>query len=188
MMPVVLLLLIALSVAMDVTAVAASFALKRFPTRDIARLAVTFGSFQCAMALAGAVGGEVVARYFEAWDHWIAFALLLWVGGKMIHEARQDHGDEIAGVDPKLPLRTLMVLGVATSIDALAVGATLPTLELPIVTSAAVIGLVSFAMSFFGAWAGRAVGESFGSRVEIVGGAVLIAIGIWTVVEHLTGG
>lgn len=187
-MTVALLLIIALSVAMDVTAVAASFALKRFAMRDIAKLAVTFGSFQFAMALAGALGGNAANRYLERWDHWIAFALLAWVGGKMIHEALEDHCDEIEKVDPKLPLHTLLVLGVATSLDALAVGATLPTLDLPLVASATVIGIVSFGMSFFGAWAGRVVGEKFGSRVEIAGGTVLIAIGVWTVVEHLTGG
>ena len=173
---------------MDVTAVAAAYALKRFRMRDIAKLAVTFGSFQFAMALAGALGGNAANRYLERWDHWIAFALLAWVGGKMIHEALEDHCDEIGKIDPSLPLHTLLVLGVATSIDALAVGATLPTLGLPLLTSATVIGLVSFAMSFFGAWAGRALGERFGSRVEILGGVVLIAIGIWTVAEHLIGG
>jgi putative Mn2+ efflux pump MntP len=187
-MTIALLLVIALSVAMDVTAVAASFALKRFATRDIAKLAITFGTFQFAMALAGALGGNAAGRYLERWDHWIAFVLLAWVGGKMIHEALEDHCDEVDKVDPRLPLHTLFVLGVATSIDALAVGATLPTLELPLATSAAVIGLVSFGMSFFGAWAGRKIGEKFGSRVEILGGTVLIAIGIWTVAEHLTGG
>ncbi|MFA6954788.1 MAG: manganese efflux pump MntP family protein [Thermoanaerobaculia bacterium] len=187
-MTVGLLLLIALSVAMDVTAVAASFALKRFSMRDITKLAITFGSFQFAMACAGALGGHAAERYLERWDHWIAFALLAWVGGKMIHEALEDHCDDIEKIDPTLPLHTLLVLGVATSLDALAVGATLPTLELPLVASAAVIGIVSFAMSYFGAWAGRRIGEKFGSRVEILGGAVLIAIGVWTVVEHLTGG
>jgi putative Mn2+ efflux pump MntP len=186
-MTIVLLLLIALSVAMDVTAVAASFALKRFSMRDITKLATTFGSFQFAMACAGALGGHVAERYLERWDHWIAFALLAWVGGKMIHEALEDHCDDIEKIDPTLPLHTLFVLGVATSLDALAVGATLPTLELPLLTSATVIGIVSFAMSFFGAWAGRKLGEHFGSRVEILGGVVLIGIGVWTVVEHLTG-
>ncbi|MBI2214380.1 MAG: manganese efflux pump [Acidobacteria bacterium] len=186
-MNIALLLIIALSVAMDVTAVAASFALKRFSFRDIAKLALTFGSFQFAMALAGALGGNAANRYLEHWDHWIAFALLAWVGGKMIHEALEDHCDEVEKVDPNLPLHTLFVLGVATSIDALAVGATLPTLELPLATSAAVIGVVSFGMSFVGAWAGRAIGEKFGSRVEILGGIVLIAIGVWSVAEHFIG-
>ena len=187
-MTIALLLLIALSVAMDVTAVAASYALKRFRMRDIAKLAVTFGSFQFVMALAGALGGSAANRYLERWDHWIALALLTWVGVSMIREALEDHCDEVGKLDPRLPLHTLLVLGVATSIDALAVGATLPTLGLHLVASAAVIGVVSFGMSFFGAWAGRAIGEKFGSRVEILGGTVLIAIGVWTVVEHLTGG
>ncbi len=185
-MTIALLLLIAFSVAMDVTAVAASYALKRFRMRDITKLAVTFGAFQFVMALAGALGGNAANRYLERWDHWIALALLGFVGVSMIREALEDHCDEVEKLDPKLPIHTLLVLGVATSIDALAVGATLPTLGLPLLASAAVIGFVSFAMSFVGAWAGRAVGETFGSRVEILGGVILIAIGIWTVVEHLS--
>ena len=184
---VLLIILIALSVAMDVTAVAASYALKRFRTADIAKLAATFGLFQFGMSLIGAIGGSAANRVLGRWDHWIAFGLLAFVGVSMIREAFEDHCDEVEKIDPKLGLHTLLILGVATSLDALAVGATLPTIGLPLLASTIVIGLVSFVMSFVGGWAGRKVGEKFGKSVEILGGAVLIGIGFWTLAEHILG-
>lgn len=170
------LLLIAFGVAMDCTAVSAAYALRRFGARDIAKLAITFGSFQAGTALLGAFGGTALTRMLGGWDAWIAFGLLLGVGSHMIYEAlfAEDDADVVAVLSPP----ALLALGVATSIDSLAVGATLPTLGLPIVFSCAVIGAVSFLMSFVGAWGGIRAGERFGPTVEVIGGIVLIAIGV----------
>jgi putative Mn2+ efflux pump MntP len=168
--------LIAFAVAMDCTAVSAAYGLRRFRRRDIVKLAVTFGSFQAGTAAIGALGGTAITRHLGGWDSWIAFGLLLGVGGHMIYEAI--FADEDEDVVAVLSLPAILALGVATSIDSLAVGASLPTLGLPIVLSAAAIGVVSFAMSFVGAWGGVRAGERFGPTVEVIGGIILIAIGV----------
>lgn len=175
---------IAFGVAMDCTAVSAAYALRKISAGDLAKLAVTFGSFQAGTALIGALGGNVITRHLAGWDAWIAFGLLLGVGAHMIHEALFGD-DEESESGSNLALPAVLALGVATSIDSLAVGATLPTLGLPVVLSALVIGLVSLAMSFVGAWAGVRAGERFGPSVEILGGAVLIAIGLTAVWPEL---
>ncbi|MGA7614695.1 MAG: manganese efflux pump MntP family protein [Thermoanaerobaculia bacterium] len=178
------LFLIAFAVAMDATAVSASMALRRARPGILIALASTFGVFQFGMSLAGGVGGAGLTRWTEAWDHWVAFVLLAVVGGKMIHEALSvEHEHALSKGD--LGIHTLLVLGVATSIDALAVGVTLPTLHLPLFLSALVIGAVTFVLSLGGAWAGRRFGERFGSGIEILGGLVLIGIGVHTLIEHL---
>ncbi len=169
--------LIAFAVAMDCTAVSAAYALRRVSRADLATLAITFGTFQAVTTLFGAFGGTALASWFGQWDGWIAFILLLAVGSHMIHEAISEDHDEEAD-RPDLPLVAILALGMATSIDSLAVGATIPTLGLSITVSTVVIGIVSLAMSFVGAWAGRRLGERFGPSVEILGGVVLIAIGL----------
>lgn len=178
------LLLIALGVAMDATAVAGGMAIRGAHARDVLKLAVTFGVFQFVMSLAGAFGGVVIEKYLSSFDHWIAFGLLAVVGGKMLWEAfsHDEEREPFTGIS----LAALLMLGVATSIDALAVGATLPTLDLPSAFSAAVIGLVTFGFSFGGAWAGKKLGERLGTSLEVVGGLVLIGIGVKTLVEHLS--
>jgi manganese efflux pump family protein len=171
------LILLAFGVAMDCTAVAGAYALRRICRADLVKLAFTFGAFQACTAFLGALGGTAVANRLGGWDAWVAFGLLLGVGAHMIHEAVFDRHDDAPDC-PTMRLPEILVLGVATSIDSLAVGATLPTLGLPVLLSAAVIGLVSFLMSFVGAWAGVRVGERLGPAVEILGGVVLIGIGV----------
>ena len=178
------LLLIALGVSMDATAVCGALAIRGASRRDLLVLALTFGGFQAGMSLGGALGGTVIARYLESFDHWIAFALLALVGGKMIYEALSHHAEEEAAI-ASVSLFSALSLGVATSLDALAVGATLPTLGLNILISIAVIGGVTGVLSLGGAWAGKRLGERFGTAVEIVGGLVLIGIGVETVYSHL---
>ncbi len=179
------LLLIALGVAMDATAVSGGMAIRGARPPDVFKLALTFGLFQFGMSLAGALGGRQIEKYFSAIDHWIAFVLLGFVGGKMIWEALSHEEErEPAGA---LALPVLVSLGVATSIDALAVGVTLPTLELGILLSTGLIGLMTFVLSMAGAWAGRRLGDRFGASIELLGGLVLIGIGLKTLVEHLAG-
>lgn len=179
------LVVLAFGVAMDCTAVSAAYALRRISPRDLVKLALTFGSFQAGAALLGALGGTAITGLLAGWDVWIAFGLLLAVGAHMIYEALfeedRDADDPVDAAAITLP--ALLALGVATSIDSLAVGATLPTLGLPAFVSSLVIGLVSFVMSFVGAWCGVRAGARFGPAVEILGGTILIALGIgavWT--------
>lgn len=184
-----LLALLALGVAMDCTAVSAAYALRRITIQDTARLAVTFGSFQAAMSFIGALGGAAITRALDGWDAWIAFGLLLGVGTHMIYEAIFEDDDDAdsdsEGEAPKLSASAILALGIATSIDSLAVGASLPSLGLPVILSVATIGIVSLLMSFAGAWAGVRAGERFGPSVEILGGVILIGIGIRAVWPQL---
>ena len=178
------LLLIALGVAMDATAVSGGMAIRGARPPDVFKLALTFGLFQFGMALAGALGGRQIEKYFSAIDHWIAFVLLAIVGGKMIWEALSHEEDRRPAGAMTLPV--LVSLGVATSIDALAVGVTLPTLDLAILLSTGLIGVLTFVLSLAGAWAGRRLGDRFGTSIELAGGLVLIGIGVKTLVEHLS--
>ena len=180
------LLLIALGVSMDAMAVAGGIALRGAGARDLFKLALTFGVFQFAMSLLGALGGTGITRHFGAFDHWIAFALLGAVGGKMIWEALSHEKDEAAV--PVLTAVTLLTLGVATSVDALAVGLTLPTLGLNAWLATGLIGVVTFGLSLGGAWAGKRLGDRFGASFEVLGGVVLVGLGCKTLLEHLAQG
>lgn len=168
---------------MDATAVSAGYALRGLRRSQIVMLAVVFGAFQLAMALAGAYGGTRLESLIGRWDHWVALVLLVIVGGRMIHEAFEDDDEERQPV-ASLSFMAILALGVATSIDSLAVGLTLPTIGLPILRSALVIGIVTAVCSLAGAWVGIRVGERFGRRIEVLGGLILIGIGIRVVVEH----
>lgn len=175
---------------MDATAVAAArgyAAAAGLRFRDAAALAVSFGVFQTVMPLLGWLLGSRVSRfsYLEAIDHWIAFALLTFLGVKMIREARSRSTP--AAVPSALALGTLLTLSIATSIDALVAGVTLPLLELPLWLSAATIGVVTMVLSLGGAYVGRGLGATVGSKLEWFGGLLLIAIGARTVIEHLLG-
>lgn len=182
-------LLLAVALAMDATAVAAGRASAGLRRREALLLAGSFGLFQGGMAALGWGLGAGAAELVERWDHWLAFGLLALIGGKMLFEAlRPRDGDEAAPAPAALGLRTVLLLSVATSIDALAAGVTLPLLEAPIALSVAAIGLVTFALSLGGAFAGAALGARLGRPLEVVGGLLLIGIGIKTLAEHLSRG
>jgi len=179
-------ILLAIALAMDATAVAAARAVAGIPRRTALLLASSFGVFQAGMAAIGWALGQGAKRLVERWDHWIAFGLLVLVGGRMLVEAiRRDPAapDEAAG--PGLDLRTILVLSIATSIDALAAGVTLPVLSVPPLLALALIGLAALGLSLAGALAGAALGVRLGRRLEIVGGLTLIAIGVSILVQHL---
>jgi len=150
--------------------------------REALRIALAFGSFQAGMPVLGWIAGEAVLSSISGFDHWIAFALLVIVGARMIH-------DGIAGEEEAISLATgpLLVLSVATSIDALAVGVSFAFLGAGILVPALVIGLFTFAVSFAGALLGGAASERWGKAMEILGGTVLIGIGLRILVEHLAG-
>lgn len=179
--------ILALALAMDATAVATARSVAGLHRGEAVRLAASFGGFQAAMAAAGWAIGASAARWVAAWDHWIAFALLAAVGGKMIVEAAR-RGPEAPRPASPLTGRVIVLLSVATSIDALAAGITLPALEAPEVVSVATIGVACFALTFAGAITGRRVGLRGGRFLEAIGGATLIGIGTRILFEHLGRG
>lgn len=181
--------LIAVSLALDAFAVSVSsgIAVPGFGWKQAVKMGCWFGGFQCLMPLLGWSLGSSISRYIEAVDHWIAFGLLALIGGKMVLEAlRQGQGGEGAPA-ADLSARHLCVLAVATSIDALAVGVSMAFMTVDILLSAAVIGLVAFALSVAGGLLGRRLGTLFQRRAALAGGVVLIAIGVKILAEHLGG-
>lgn len=177
---------VAVALSMDAFAVAvgAGCALPRVTAGHYLRLAGAFGFFQFAMPLAGWAAGIGVRSWIEAWDHWAAFALLAWTGGGMIREALSgDDGGE-AG-DPTRGKKLLM-LAVATSIDALAVGLSLAMLRIPAWGPSLLIGAVCAIITAAGLFLGRrlAAAAIFGQRAALAGGLVLIAIGVKILFEH----
>jgi manganese efflux pump family protein len=137
------------------------------------------------MPVIGWAAGETLVRHIEKVDHWVAFALLLGVGGKMIYESlKPEAGPESNRPDPTRGV-SLLVLSVATSLDSLAVGLSLGALRVAIFFPAVVIGVVAFAMTVLGMKIGPALGRLIGRRAELLGGVVLILIGIKILVDHL---
>ncbi len=177
-------LLLALALAMDATAVAAARGVSGLRPGDALRIASAFGGFQGGMAAIGWGLGAWAERWIASWDHWLAFALLALVGGKMLIEAARGHAGDVHRRAP-LSTRLLLVLAVATSIDALAAGVTLPVLDAPEVVSIALIGAVAFASSLGGALGARWIGDRGGRALDALGGIALIAIGTKILLEHL---
>jgi len=182
------LLALACALAMDAFAVALVTGLTLNPLtgRHIFRLGFHFGLFQALMPVLGWLLGVSVQRHIAAFDHWLAFGLLSLVGGKMLWESWQ--GDEHTGPSTRDPTSgwSLVMLSVATSIDALAVGLSLALIGSTIVIPAVVIGLVAASLTTVGMLLGRKIGAAWGKRVELLGGLILIGIGVKIVIEHLS--
>ena len=171
---------LALALAMDAFAVALTQGARFRPSlRGGLAIAVTFGVFQALMPLAGWVIGAVALIYIEAVDHWIAFGLLTLLGVRMLggHVGEEEASHALTG-------RALLLAGVATSIDALAAGITLPTLDVAPLVAVALIGAITFAMSAGGVWLGRVAGDRWGEWAERAGGVILIALGCKILAEH----
>lgn len=183
-------LALACALAMDAFAVAivTGLTLQPMRPRQVFRLAFHFGLFQALMPIIGWLAGSIVYSYISAFDHWVAFALLAFVGGKMLWGAIAGHEDDSARVADPTRGWSLVVLSVATSIDALAVGLSLAMVGSGIVVPALVIGIVAAAFTASGMALGRKIGAMWGKRVEVVGGLVLIGIGVKIVIEHLSAG
>lgn len=179
---------LAVALAMDAFAVALGVGMNISPLtgRHLFRLAFHFGLFQALMPVLGWLAGLTVQQRIAAYDHWIAFALLVFVGGKMLYEAFADGAAESGASDPTRGL-TLIVLSVATSIDALAVGLTLAMLGVSVWAPSLIIGLVAGVLTVAGMLLGRRTGAIWGKRVEMLGGLVLCAIGVKILLEHLAG-
>lgn len=178
---------IAIGLAMDAFAVAigAGLTLKTVTARQTFRLAWHFGLFQALMPVIGWLVGRTVAQWITPVDHWIAFGLLAAIGGKMIYEALHPEAHMRPRPDPTKGL-PLILLSIATSIDAFAVGLSLALLGISIWYPALVIGLVAAAFTAIGMHVGQRFGSLLGRRMEVVGGVILIAIGLRILIEHLT--
>lgn len=182
------LLLIAVGLSMDAFAVSIcrGLGMRRLNLRTAAVLALFFGCFQALMPLVGWALGSQLMWLIAPVDHWVAFVLLAFIGGKMLWEAFHED-DEGCGCEDTsaIDLREFLVLAVATSVDALAAGISFAALNVDIVASVSLIGVITFALSFVGV----AVGHFFGARYErpasVVGGVVLILIGLKVLLEHL---
>lgn len=178
---------IAFALAMDAFAVsiAAGVALKTVTRRQTIRLAWHFGLFQFAMPVIGWGAGSTVRSLIESYDHWIAFILLLLVGGNMLREAFHSHKAEPDKKDPTKGL-SLVLLSIATSIDALAVGLSFSLLNISIWFPALIIGLIAALCTGAGIHIGKRIGASshVGNYADMTGGLVLIAIGFKILYDH----
>ena len=181
-------LLIAVGLAMDAFAVsiAAGTSGKLQGKRGVFRLSFHFGLFQAIMPLIGWFAGVRIAGLVSAMDHWVAFLLLLFVGGRMIYASFKTE-DESFQADPSKGFN-LVILAVATSIDALAVGFSLAMIRINIWYPCAVIGIITALLSVIGIMAGKYVGKKIGSRMELLGGVILIIIGLRILFSHMVNG
>lgn len=184
-MSLIVTLMLALGLALDAFAVAVSSGLSATRPRalDALRVAAFFGIFQSLMPFIGWATGSFVQDALSAVDHWIAFVLLAAIGMHMIYEALRPEGERRApGV---LRLRILLLLSIATSIDALVAGFSFAFIEIDVARTLVAIGAVTFLLSFVGYHIGRGLGHFFENRVRVLGGVILIAIGARILIEHL---
>ncbi len=177
---------LAVSLAMDASAVAIGSSIKLCQVNrgQLLRMSLSFGFFQFMMPVIGWYLGNSVAGRIQNVDHWVAFGLLTLVGGHMIWEAVHADAEHTDVNDPTRGWR-LLVLSVATSIDALAVGISLSLLRVSIWLPSVVIGVVTAILTALGLQLGCRLGNTFGRKMDLVGGLVLIALGIKILVEHL---
>lgn len=183
--------LLAIGLAMDAVAVSAArgLAAPAIRPRHVVRVALLFGGFQALMPALGWALGDRLGPAFARWDHWVAFGLLAAIGGKMLLEALRDDGAPLAGRDERALFgwRVLLVLAVATSVDAFAAGITLPLFGAPPAVTLALIGGITAVLSAGGLVAGRQLGAHAGRRLDVVGGVVLIGLGTKILLEHTLG-
>jgi manganese efflux pump family protein len=152
--------------------------------RPIFRLSFHFGLFQGLMTLIGWLVGSTIANLIASLDHWLVMGLLGWVGIRMIIEGFKPFEDETRRTDPSRG-GTLILLSVATSLDAMAVGLSLAIIKVDIISSSLIIGVISAALSLFGLLVGKRLGLAFGKRMEIIGGLILLFIGLRILITHL---
>ncbi len=178
---------IAVGLSMDAfaVAVATSVVLREVSARHVFRFAFHFGLFQAMMPLLGWCAGQYLEAYIVTWDHWVAFGLLALVGGRTIVAAVRGGEEEVKSGDPTRGT-SLVLLSIATSIDALAVGISFAVIQVQIWQAIAIIGLITAALTAVGMIFGQRLGARYGRGIEIVGGLVLIGIGLKILVQHLT--
>ncbi len=181
-----LVLPVAFALAMDAFAVSVGISVAQKEQRwdQRFRLAFSFGFFQFMMPIIGWLAGQSFLDYIRDVDHWVAFSLLFLIGGKMVIDSfRDQRRTKKMPDDPSNGFR-LILLSVATSIDAFAVGLSFAALKIPILSPSVVIGIVAFLMTLLGTRIGPVIGQIAGKRAELLGGLILILIGIKIIVEH----
>lgn len=178
-------ILISFGLAMDAFAVSITngITIQCLKLRHALRIAIFFGGFQALMPVLGWLAGIGLKQYVESYDHWIAFGLLFFIGIKMIYEAIWI--DEVEKKCDPLNILVLLGLAIATSIDALAVGVSFAFLKIDIVSPALIIGLITFLLSLAGVFIGNRMGDKLGSKMEILGGIILIGMGFKILLSHL---
>ena len=182
-------LLLGVGLAMDAFAVSIckGLAMRKVNKKQAVIIALFFVGFQAIMPVIGWLLCKGFQTYIEAFDHWIAFALLAFIGVKMIIETLREKEDDVVieEMDPPLDMKEMLMLAIATSIDALAVGISLAALDRPIVESAAIIGVVTFVISIIGVYIGKFFGNRYKKRAELTGGIILVLIGVKILCEHM---
>ena len=179
------LLLLAVGLSMDAFAVSIckGLAMGKIDWKKAGVVGLWFGGFQALMPLIGYFIGAQFAESIQAYDHWIAFALLALIGGNMVREALGPKEAEAA--DSALSFKSMLPLAVATSIDALAVGVTFAFLKVKILPAVSFIGVTTFVLSAVGVRVGAAFGARFRNKAELAGGVILILMGVKILLEHL---
>lgn len=175
-------LLVATALAMDsfTVSISGGASLKKVKIKHAVLVGLYFGGFQAFMALLGCKGGGLINEYINAFDHWIALGLLLFIGVEMIIESSKKSETSTFTLKHK----TLMLLALATSIDALGVGLSYALLNKPFLCSAIIIGVVAFLFSSFGLYLGKCLKKILGKKAEFAGGIILILIGVNIAIEH----
>ena len=176
--------LISIGLAMDAFAVSIckGLSMKKINWKSTLIIAIYFGLFQAIMPVFGYLLGSSFSVIVQKLDHWIAFILLAIIGGNMIKESKDDETEKR---NDKVDFKTMILLAIATSIDALAVGITFAFFKVNIVVSITIIGIITFILSFIGVIIGNKFGDKFQNKAEFIGGMILIIIGLKILLEHL---
>ena len=177
-------LFIAVGLAMDAFAVSVckGLSMKKINWKSAGIIAAYFGIFQAGMPIIGFLLGTAFSGFVQSIDHWIAFILLSIIGGNMIKESTDD---ELEKRNDKVDFKTMIILAIATSIDALAIGVTFAFFKTNMALSIFVIGIVTFVLSIIGVILGNKFGDKFQNKAELTGGIILIIIGLKILLEHL---
>lgn len=181
-------LLVGVGLSMDAFAasICQGLSMKKLSVKSMLIIGLFFGGFQALMPTVGFLLGTQFEVYIVSIDHWVAFALLSFIGGKMLLDVIKGEDDEInCEKEYKLDLKNIAVLAVATSIDALAVGISMAFLSVDIISAASMIGVTTFVISSAGVLIGHKFGTKYKDKATIVGGLILIMIGVKILLEHL---
>ena len=181
-------LLIGIGLSMDAFAVSIckGLAMRKVNKKQALVIGLFFGGFQALMPFIGWALGIQFQSHITNIDHWIAFVLLVFIGGKMIVEAVKPEEEEAVEVlDPPLDIKEMFLLAIATSIDALAVGVTFAFLDYPIVEAISIIGVTTFVISTGGVYVGNFFGSRYKNKAELAGGLILVLLGVKILLEHL---